>query len=129
MAGHQRFAKFMDVDGKVKDIVPQCLPHTAAKHNEWRGLYGRLDKNGHFPTAITDPSPMGKVGTVFHPSQDRIVSVRECARSQGFPDSFKFFGGIANKYRQVGNAVPPPLAKALGTQLRLAHNAVHQVKP
>lgn len=42
----------------------------------------RLDPDGHFPTATTEPNPMGKVGQVFHPDQDRIVSVRECARSQ-----------------------------------------------
>lgn len=62
--------------------MPWCLPNTAARHNGWRGLFGRLDPNGHFPTSTTDPQPMGKVGQVFHPSQDRIVSVRECARSQ-----------------------------------------------
>ena len=60
------------------------------------------------------------MGQVFHPSQDRIVSVRECARSQGFPDTFHFEGTIQNKHRQVGNAVPPPLAYALGRQLRAA---------
>jgi len=55
------------------------------RHNGWRGLYGRLDWGGHFPTATTDPQPMGKVGQVLHPEQHRIVSVRECARSQVRP--------------------------------------------
>ena len=63
-------------------LVPWCLPNTAERHNGWRGLFGRLDLNGHFPTSTTDPQPMGKVGQVFHPNQDRIVSVRECARAQ-----------------------------------------------
>lgn len=63
-------------------LVPWCLPHTADRHNGWRGLFGRLDWAGHFPTSTTDPQPMGKVGQVFHPEQDRIVSVRECARAQ-----------------------------------------------
>jgi hypothetical protein len=63
-------------------LVPWCLPNTAERHNGWRGLFGRLDLAGHFPTSTTDPQPMGKVGQVFHPNQDRIVSVRECARSQ-----------------------------------------------
>ena len=63
-------------------LVPWCLPNTADRHNGWRGLFGRLDWGGHFPTSTTDPQPMGKVGQVFHPSQDRIVSVRECARAQ-----------------------------------------------
>ena len=62
--------------------MPWCLPNTADRHNGWRGLYGRLDWQGHFPTSTTDPQPMGKVGQVFHPGQDRIVSVRECARAQ-----------------------------------------------
>ena len=62
--------------------MPWCLPNTAERHNGWRGLFGRLDFKGHFPTSTTDPQPMGKVGQVFHPNQDRIVSVRECARAQ-----------------------------------------------
>ena len=62
--------------------MPWCLPNTAERHNGWRGLFGRLDFKGHFPTSTTDPQPMGKVGQVFHPDQDRIVSVRECARAQ-----------------------------------------------
>ncbi|KAG2449363.1 hypothetical protein HYH02_005516 [Chlamydomonas schloesseri] len=101
-------------------LVPWCLPNTAAHHNGWRGLYSRLDPDGHFPTATTDPNPMGKVGQVFHPDQDRIVSVRECARSQGFPDHFRFSGNVVCRHRQVGNAVPPPLARALGLKLREA---------
>jgi len=101
-------------------LVPWCLPNTMDKHNGWRGLFGRLDWEGHFPTSVTDPQPMGKVGQVFHPVQDRIVSVRECARSQGFPDTFMLSGTVHNKHRQVGNAVPVPLARALGRMLNKA---------
>ena len=39
-------------------------------------------------------------------------------RSQGFPDTFLFAGNVHNRHRQVGNAVPPPLAAALGRRLR-----------
>ena len=49
-----------------------------------------------------------------------MVSVRECARSQGFPDTYKFFGSILDKHRQVGNAVPPPMAKAIGLEIKKA---------
>lgn len=105
---------------KGQPLVPWCLPNTADRHNGWRGLFGRLDWSGHFPTSTTDPQPMGKVGQVFHPEQDRIVSVRECARAQGFPDNHRFSGNVHSKHRQVGNAVPPPLAAALGRQLRKA---------
>jgi len=107
-------------------LVPWCLPNTADRHNGWRGLFGRLDMKGHFPTSTTDPQPMGKVGQVFHPDQDRIVSVRECARSQGFPDTFMFSGNVHSRHRQVGNAVPPPLAAALGGQLHRALQSTHE---
>ncbi|KAL0412823.1 UNVERIFIED_CONTAM: DNA (cytosine-5)-methyltransferase 1B [Sesamum radiatum] len=96
--------------GQVADLIPWCLPNTARRHNQWKGLFGRLDWEGNFPTSITDPQPMGKVGMCFHPEQDRIVTVRECARSQGFPDSYKFSGTVLHKH----TAVPPPLAYALG---------------
>lgn len=106
--------------GELVDLIPWCLPNTAKRHNQWKGLFGRLDWRGNFPTSVTDPQPMGKVGMCFHPDQDRIVTVRECARSQGFRDSFKFAGNTINKHRQIGNAVPPPLAFALGRKLKEA---------
>ncbi|KAF5176508.1 DNA (cytosine-5)-methyltransferase [Thalictrum thalictroides] len=106
--------------GQLVDLIPWCLPNTAKRHNQWKGLFGRLDWQGNFPTSVTDPQPMGKVGMCFHPDQDRILTVRECARSQGFPDSYKFAGNIQSKHRQIGNAVPPPLAYALGRKLKEA---------
>ncbi|XP_067952062.1 DNA (cytosine-5)-methyltransferase PliMCI-like [Watersipora subatra] len=99
-------------------IIPWCLPHTGNRHNHWAGLYGRLEWDGFFSTTVTNPEPMGKQGRVLHPEQHRVVSVRECARSQGFPDSFSFYGTILDKHRQVGNAVPPPLGKALGEEVK-----------
>uniref|UniRef100_A0ACD6A8W4 Uncharacterized protein n=1 Tax=Avena sativa TaxID=4498 RepID=A0ACD6A8W4_AVESA len=109
--------------GQIVELIPWCLPNTAKRHNQWKGLYGRLDWEGNFPTSVTDPQPMGKVGMCFHPDQDRIITVRECARSQGFPDGYRFAGNIQNKHRQIGNAVPPPLAYALGRKLKQAINA------
>ncbi|KAL6638047.1 hypothetical protein ACP70R_025619 [Stipagrostis hirtigluma subsp. patula] len=109
--------------GQLVDLIPWCLPNTAKRHNQWKGLYGRLDWEGNFPTSVTDPQPMGKVGMCFHPEQDRIITVRECARSQGFPDIYRFAGNIQCKHRQIGNAVPPPLAYALGRKLKEAIDA------
>ncbi|KAF3791508.1 DNA cytosine-5-methyltransferase 1B [Nymphaea thermarum] len=104
--------------GQFAYLIPIGLPNSAGRHNQWKGLFGRLDWEGNFPTSITDPQPMGKVGMCFHPEQDRILTVRECARSQGFSDKYVFQGAIKNKYRQIGNAVPPPLAYALGRKLK-----------
>jgi DNA (cytosine-5)-methyltransferase 1 len=46
------------------------------------------------------------------------LTVRMAARLQGFPDDWKFYGGKTAQYRQVGNAFPPPVAKAVAEQIR-----------
>ncbi|BES95266.1 Cytosine-specific methyltransferase [Nesidiocoris tenuis] len=103
---------------KNNTLIPWCLPHTGDRHHNWSGLYGRIGWDDVFSTTVTNPEPMGKQGRVLHPVQDRVVSVRECARSQGFPDKFRFYGTILDKHRQVGNAVPPPMGKAIGLEIR-----------
>lgn len=52
-----------------------------------------------------------------HPTKDRAVSIREAARLQTFPDSFVFCGTKDKQYQQVGNAVPPIMAKAIAKKL------------
>jgi DNA (cytosine-5)-methyltransferase 1 len=102
-------------------IIPWCLlPHNGKTHGEWSGLYSCVCEEGIFRTVLTAPEPMAKQGCIVHYDQDRILSVREYARSQGFPDSTKFVGCIEEQYCQVGNAVLPSFGTTLGFVYRVA---------
>jgi DNA (cytosine-5)-methyltransferase 1 len=68
--------------------------------------------------APTIVAHLAKDGYMFiHPFFDRTITVREAARFQSFPDSFEFLGSMSSQFRQVGNAVPPILAEALGKKI------------
>lgn len=64
-------------------------------------------------------------------AQKRTVSVREAARLQSFPDAFRFSGAMNAAFRQIGNAVPPLLAKAVASRLKqdLMRNPTPREKP
>jgi DNA (cytosine-5)-methyltransferase 1 len=75
-------------------------------------IYRRLDWNKPAPTIVHV-----RKAVLIHPSQNRLLSVREAARLQGFPDKYRFFGGVSSQYQQVADAVPPPMAKAIAKKL------------
>ena len=91
-----------------------------------KNMRRRLNKDGQSPTIVTLPDDF------IHPFEDRVLSVREMARLQSFDDSFEFLGkrttgGVKRKsevpqYTQVGNAVPPLLAKAIADSIKDAIN-------
>ena len=58
----------------------------------------------------------------FHYSENRIPTARESARIQSFPDSFEILGTRGSQYKQIGNAVPPMLAKAIAEAIIKALN-------
>lgn len=99
------------------DLPDELKPKNLLRHgdNRYDNRFGRLHDSGIFNTIVHKPEPYW--GRVFHPHQDRVISVRESARAQSFPDTFKFCGPFGARYSQVGNAVPPRLAKALGMEL------------
>lgn len=73
-------------------------------------------RDGLASTILTKCDPHW--GAFFHYEQDRSFTVREAARLQSFPDHFVFTGNLAEQFAQVGNAVPPLLAQAVGLSLR-----------
>lgn len=75
-------------------------------------IYLRLDYNQPSGTVVNVRKSMW-----VHPVLDRAVSVREAARLQTFPDSYVFCGTKDKQYQQVGNAVPPIMAKAIAENL------------
>jgi DNA (cytosine-5)-methyltransferase 1 len=79
------------------------------------GFYRRLSWDKPSPTVTT--SPHQKATDMCHPAELRPLSVRECARIQTFPDDWVFYGSTASKYRQIGNAVPVLLGKAIGEHI------------
>ncbi|KAM0934075.1 putative DNA (cytosine-5-)-methyltransferase [Dioscorea sansibarensis] len=80
--------------------------------------FGRLWWDETVATVLTAPDMHYQV--IIHPEQDRVLTIRECARVQGFPDYYKFCGTIRDRYRQIGNAVAAPVGRALGYALALA---------
>ena len=67
------------------------------------------------PTLVTDPTMPAT--DLCHPYLDRPLSIQEYKRIQEFPDDWKLFGSIKDKYRQIGNAVPVSLGKAIGKEI------------
>ncbi|AFZ23987.1 DNA-methyltransferase Dcm [Cylindrospermum stagnale PCC 7417] len=79
------------------------------------GFYRRLSWDKPSPTITT--SPHQKATDMCHPEELRPLSIRECLQIQTFPDNWVFHGSTASKYRQIGNAVPVLLAKAIGEHI------------
>ncbi|ENY1656242.1 DNA cytosine methyltransferase [Salmonella enterica subsp. enterica serovar Montevideo] len=98
------------------DLLPKGMQR--ARRTDHTKRYGRVDPDGLASTILTKCDPHW--GAYFHYSQDRAFTVREAARIQTFPDSFKFVGSRVEQYEQVGNAVPPLLAAAIGRSLSVA---------
>ncbi|KAL3497951.1 hypothetical protein ACH5RR_040683 [Cinchona calisaya] len=97
-------------------IVPDCV-FTFEKGKSKRP-FARLWWDETVPTVLTFPHY--KSQAILHPEQDRVLTIRECARLQGFPDFYRFCGTVKERYSQVGNAVAIPVGRALGYALGMA---------
>ena len=110
--------QFIPQGGSWRDIPHDLLPDgmKRAKRSDHTKRYGRLSQDGLSSTILTRCDPHW--GAYIHPTQNRTLTVREAARLQTFPDRIRFFGARVEQYRQVGNAVPPLLSKAIAKSVK-----------
>lgn len=97
-----------------RDLLPPSMQRALLKDHTRR--YRRMTWDG-VPRAVITRFRDPKSGEYTHPDQDRTITIREASRIQGFPDWFAFSGTRASRYEQVGNAVPVPLARAIGREV------------
>lgn len=117
---------------KIFDLVPpggywKDIPEDVAKEymkSCWNmgggrtGILRRLSLDEPSLTVLTSPSQ--KQTDRCHPLESRPFTVRENARCQSFPDSWKFAGSVGSQYKQVGNAVPVNLAYEIALEIKKA---------
>lgn len=95
--------------GKNWEAIPdELMQNYANKANCHSGIYRRLRANE--PSVVISNY---RKNMLIHPFQNRGLSVREAARLQSFPDKYIFKGSLMHIQQQIGNAVPPLLAKAV----------------
>ena len=107
----QHRISFVPQGGNWMDVPIDLWP--TERNNRHSSAYKRLDEN--LPSVTIDTG--NNHSNYFHPLYNRIPTVRESARLQSFPDEFIFEGNRSEQYRQVGNAVPPLLAKAIADRI------------
>lgn len=110
--------KYIKPGGNWTDIPDELLPKgmQRARKSDHTKRYGRVEPDGLASTILTKCDPHW--GAYFHYDQERSFTVREAARIQSFPDHYIFTGAQAEQFAQVGNAVPPLLAEAVGLSIK-----------
>ena len=90
----------------------EILPKEHITKSVYSGTWSRMKQNDVAVT-ITTRFDTPSSGKFTHPFLNRAITVREAARLQSFPDTFKFIGSKMSQMKQVGNAVPPLLARKI----------------
>ena len=90
----------------------EVLPKEHLTKSIYSGTWTRMRKD-EISVTITTRFDTPSSGKFTHPFLNRAITVREAARIQSFPDTFRFVGNKGSQMKQVGNAVPPLLAAAV----------------
>lgn len=112
----ERF-KFVPKDGGLMDVPYKLLTNHLKKVVDGaygsggfsKNIYGRMNWDKPSGTIVAGMDKI-TIGRFVHPDEHRLLTPRECARIQTFPDKFVFTGGMVSQYYQIGNAVPPKLS-------------------
>lgn len=121
----QKSEKKISVVDALKNIPEGMNAHTFVNHTqEYAHRLAQVEQGkslGKFRSClrlrVNEPSNTITSGELIHPIENRFITPRESARLQGFSDDFLFCGSRESIKLQIGNAVPPPLAKVLASQL------------
>lgn len=108
----ERF-KYIKAGGNIQDVMEDLPDELKISSFYSRGNTMRLSMDKQAPTLVP-----GHSNFPIHPIYDRSITVREAAVITGFPLNYKFIGSHSKRCEHVGNAVPPPLAKAIAKQCR-----------
>lgn len=116
--------KIYNHEGTIHDAKTKKFIAMVPEGKNYRSLPPEYDGIYKYHEALTryhskKPSPTINTGhrSHFHYKWNRIPTVRESARLQSFTDDFIFYGNKTQQYRQVGNAVPPMLGKAIAKEI------------
>lgn len=127
----REYLKLVPEGGNWTDLPKEKQEEAlGAAYKSWGGrvgFYRRLSWKKPAPALTTCPESKGTMQC--HPDEVRTLSIREYARIQQFPDDWQIEGSIAQKYLQLGNAVPVGLAKAIGGAILLAMNNNKRIEP
>jgi DNA (cytosine-5)-methyltransferase 1 len=114
-----KYIKLVPAGGNWRNLPSRMRRHAlGAAHKSWGGRSGffrRLSWDKPAPALTTRPN--SKATLLCHPTRLRPLSVGEYARLQQFPENWKFSGTASQKYKMIGNAVPPAVGKAIGKML------------
>lgn len=116
--------KYIPHNGGSRKSMPdhlELLCHKRSSTIGYHDVYGRMDLNKPANTLTTGCTNITK-GRFAHPISNRAITLREAARLQTFPDTYKFAGNYDQISAQIGNAVPVKLAEALADHFLMMWN-------
>jgi DNA (cytosine-5)-methyltransferase 1 len=113
--------------GQTMKDLPVHLQHESFRRRAFRRVMDGtpVERRGGAPSGLKrlfadEPSltiTSAATREFVHPTEDRLLTLRECARLQTFPDSFIFVGSAASRIQQIGNAIPPVLARTMAEHI------------